>query len=68
MATLERRQNQYRIVLRLNGKKFRRSIQTVSEVEVQGALARINDNLRRIELGLLAPLQGADVITYLLSD
>ncbi len=68
MATLERRQNRFRIVLRLNGKKFSRSIKTADEVEAQDALARINDGLRRIELGILTPPDGADVVTFLFSD
>jgi hypothetical protein len=68
MATLEKRQNRYRVVLRLNGRKISRSIKSKNEIEAQSALARINDGLRRMELGLLAPPEDADVITYLFSD
>lgn len=41
MATLEKRQNRYRVVLRLNGKKISRSIKSENEVEAQAALARM---------------------------
>ena len=68
MATLERRQNRYRIVLRLHGRKFSRSIRTASEIEAQAALARVNDSLRRIELGILTPPNGVAVVKFLFSD
>ena len=45
MATLEKRQDRYRIVFRLGGKKYSRSVETENEVEAQSALARINDGL-----------------------
>ena len=68
MAILEKRRNRYRIILRLNGKKFSRSIKTTDETEAQSALARINDGLRRVELGILTPPEGADIVTFLFSD
>ncbi len=53
MATLESRNGWYRIVVRIAGKKFSRSLKTKDETASARCLAKIKDNLHRIELGAL---------------
>jgi integrase len=68
MASLETRAGNYRIVFRVGGRKFSRTLKTVSEKEARGFLARLEDNLRRVELGTLILPENIDTPTYLLSD
>ena len=68
MASIENRGSTYRIIFRDHGRKFSRSLHTRSEKTALGALARLEDNLRRLELGTLLVPEGADVATFLLSD
>lgn len=68
MATLEKRGSRFRIVFRLNGQKYSRSINTADVTEAHGTVARLADNLRRLRLGFLQMPVDADVVTYLLSD
>ena len=51
MASLERRGNRFRILFRFGGEKFSRALKTNSEKTALAAVARLDDNLRRVELG-----------------
>ena len=68
MASLEKRADRFRIVFRFGGRKFSRALKTRSDKAAAGCLARLEDNLRRLELGTLAVPDGADVASFLLSD
>lgn len=68
MATIEVRGNSYRVIFRYGGKRFARSLKTTQKREALAALARLEDNLHRAELGLLALPDGVDVPLFLLSD
>ena len=68
MATLEKRNETYRIDFRCGGRRYRRSLKTTSERSANASLARLNDNLYRLELGTLVLPDGVDVATFLLSD
>jgi integrase len=68
MATLEKRNDTYRIVFRFRGHKYSRSLKTGTERSARSALARLEDNLHRIELGTLEVPDDADLATFLLSD
>lgn len=68
MATIEKRGNQYRVVFWFRGERFSRSLRTTNEREALSRLARLDDNLRRFELGLLTSPDDADLTTFLLSD
>jgi integrase len=68
MASLERRDNRFRIVFRYDGKKFSRAIKTTSERAALATVARLEDNLRRVELGTLGVPADVDLATFLLSD
>jgi len=68
MASIEKRGRTYRIIFRVNGRKFSRSLHTSNERQAIGSLARLEDNLRRVELGTLSIPEGADIATFLLSD
>ncbi len=57
MASLEFHYGSYRIVFRFSGQKFRRSLKTDNERSAKAALARVEDNLSRLEMGqLLLPI------------
>lgn len=68
MASLEQRNGNYRIVFRFAGHKYSRSLKTDDGKAAAGSLARLEDNLRRVELGTLTVPSDADVVTFLLSD
>jgi hypothetical protein len=68
MASLEIHYGLYRIVFRYAGQKFCRSLKTDKERTANAALARVDDNLRRLELGQLVLPTGADVAAFVLSD
>lgn len=65
MATLEVHYGIHRIVFRFGGRQFQRSLKTDKE---RTALARVDDNLRRLELGQMALPPGTDVAAFVLSD
>lgn len=54
MASIEQRGKSFRIIFRFEGKRFARSLHTRSEKIALGLLHRLEDNLRRIELGTLS--------------
>ncbi|MBW3599774.1 MAG: site-specific integrase [Planctomycetes bacterium] len=68
MASLEQRGDSYRIVFRHAGQKFTRSLKTSDAKQAGAMLSRLEDNLRRVELGSLSAPLGCDVCTFLLSD
>lgn len=68
MASIEKRGRSYRIVFRLEGRKYSRALQTTNERDATTSLVRLEDNLRRVSLGTLTIPEGADVATFLLSD
>lgn len=68
MASLENRNGSYRVVFRYAGRKFSRSLETSHLIEARASVARLEDNLRRLELGLLLLPEGVDLAAFLLSD
>lgn len=68
MASLERRGKSFRIIFRFKGQRFTRSLHTRSEKIALGHLHRLEDNLRRVELGSLIVPEVADPVDFLLSD
>ena len=68
MASLEKRNDSYRIVFRFGGRKFSRSLKTTDEKSAALSLARLEDNLRRLELGTLTIEPDDDVVAVLLSS
>lgn len=68
MATLENRSGKYRVIFYVDGQRFTRSLKTKHEREALASIARLEDNLRRVELGLLTPPDGCDLASFLLSD
>lgn len=68
MASLESHYGNYRIVFRHSGQKFCRSLKTGNEKTANAALARLEDNLARLEMGQILLPPGADLVTFLLSD
>lgn len=68
MASIEKRGNTFRVTFRFGGRKYNRALRTKDEKAAQACLARLEDNLRRMELGLLEMPEGGDLATFLLSD
>ena len=68
MASLEVRKGIYRIAFRFGGRQFKRTLKTDKERAAIAALARVDDNLRRLELGQVVLPPGADITTFILSD
>ncbi len=68
MASLEKRPHGYRVVFMFRGEKIARSLQTKDFKQAKTTLARMEDTLRRIELGTLLMPECTDIATFLLSD
>lgn len=68
MATLEKRSKTYRAIFYYGGQRFTRSLKTKSERAAAASIARLEDNVRRAELGLMAVPDGVDIASYFLSD
>lgn len=68
MASIEQRGNTYRVVFRYERRKFNRSLRTKDRKAADACLARLEDNLRRVELGVLELPDGTDIASFLLSD
>lgn len=66
MASIEFRSNSYRIIFRYVGEKFSRSLKPDNLKSANASLARLEDNLPRVEQGLAAVPDGADVCQSLL--
>lgn len=68
MASLEKRGQSYRIVFRYDGKKYSQSLNTSEQTAANADLARLEDSLRRIDLGTLEPPNACDdLLLYLLT-
>jgi integrase len=68
VAWLEKRSNRYRINFRLSGRKMQVSLKTTDQVEAEGCLARLEENLRLVERGRLDIPADADIGLFLISD
>jgi len=68
MASLELRKGWYRIVFRIDGEKFSRSLNTESKQSANACLARVKDNLHRYELGLLAIPERQDIVDVIMGS
>lgn len=68
MASLEKRPHGYRAVFMFRGAKIARSLRTKNPKQAKATLARMEDTLRRVELGTLSLPEGTDIATFLLSD
>jgi integrase len=68
MATIEQRGESFRVIFKFCGRRFTRSLKTKNRKAAAASVARLEDNLRRVELGLLTPPDGADLPAFLLSD
>jgi hypothetical protein len=64
MSSLEFRNGQYRSVLRFAGRKLSRALKTNSERAALGTLACLDDNLCRVELGILEVPDDVDPISF----
>ncbi|NLX57022.1 MAG: hypothetical protein GXY58_18090 [Planctomycetaceae bacterium] len=58
----------YHACFRLGGKRFKRSLHTLSEEHARTLLGRIEENARLAERGRLIIPERADIPTFLLSD
>jgi len=68
MASLDNRTGHFHIIFRYRGRKITRSLKTTSEKTARASLARLEDNLGRVELGTLDIPEGVDAAIFLLSD
>ena len=68
MASLEQRKGIYRVVLRLSGRRYSRSLRTRNRKAAIACVAGLEDNQRRVELGTLGIPDDCDPATFLLSD
>jgi hypothetical protein len=68
MASLEKRGHRFRIVLRYQGARYARALNTRDERAAAGCLPRLEDNLHRLELGTLLVPDDVDLMDFLLGD
>lgn len=68
MAWIEKRGEVFRISFRLGEQRVNQSLKTSDELEAKECLARVRENLRRVERGQLAIPATADPVVFLLSD
>ena len=68
MAWLEQRGNQFHLGIRIGDRKLKRSLQTNDPEEAQQTINRVERRFKLIEQGDLTVPEGADLITFLLSD
>lgn len=68
MAGLEVRNGRYNLILRFGGKRFVRSLKTTEEDVALAKKLRVEENIKLVETGRLTIPEGADVVTFLLSD
>jgi len=68
MAGLELRDGRYNLIVRFGGKRFIRSLKTSDEDAALSKKLRVEENIRLIESGRLVLPDGADLVTFLLSD
>lgn len=58
----------YHISFRFGGRKFKRSLHTLSEQEARSRLGRLEENIRLVETGRIELTTETDIPTFLLSD
>lgn len=68
MASLEVRGRSFRVVFRLQGIKYSRTLKARSLRSAQMSLLRLEESLDRIEGGTLVPPPGTDLLKFLLED
>jgi integrase len=68
MASLEKRGRSFRVVFRLRGIKYSRTLDVQNQRAAQMALLRLEENVDRLESGALVPPPGADLLTFVLAD
>jgi GGDEF domain-containing protein len=68
MAGLEQRNGNYNIIIRFGGARFVRSLKTKDSDEAEDFKTRVEQNVRRVDQGLVAIPDGADIPTFLLTD
>ncbi len=68
MAMLEKRGRSFRIIFRHQGIRYARALSTRSKKTADAALARLEDNLHRLELGTLQLPEGGELAAFLLGD
>jgi len=68
MAWLEQRGDQFHLGIRIGDRKIKRSLQTNDADEARQTMARVERRLKLIEQGDLVLPDGADLVTFLLSD
>jgi integrase len=68
MASLENQKGWWRIVLRYDGQKHQRALETQDKRKALQLKARVEENLVLLKQGRLAYEPGGDLITLLLSD
>jgi len=66
MAYLQQRNGWYRVIFRLKGERFTKSLNTQSERSANACLARVDDNLHRFDLGLIEVPDGGDPLAFFL--
>jgi integrase len=66
MASLEKRNGWYRIILRVDGTKYAKSLNTTNEQSANACLAKVKDNLHRLSLGLISIPEKIDPVAFLL--
>ena len=65
MASLEKRGRSFRVVFRLQGVKYSRSLGVTNARTAQMALLRLQDDLERLERGAIAPPPDIDLLDFL---
>lgn len=70
MAWLERHRtsNNFHVVFRLSGKRFRQSLRTDDRSEANARVSRLEENIRLVESGRLSLPEHGDPAAFLLSD
>ena len=68
MASLDKRGRSFRVAFRFQGIRYTRALGTRNEKAAEAALARLEDNLHRLELGTLELPEGGDLAGFLLGD
>jgi hypothetical protein len=67
MATLEKRGSLYRVDFRFRGQRVRASLGTSDQRQAISLLARLEEHLRLIELGVLAVPPDAELVPFLIT-
>jgi integrase len=67
-ASLELQKDWFRVVLRYNGVKYQRALNTQDPQEAEGLRSRVAENLKLLKRGRLEYRPGDDLVTVLLSD